>query len=135
MYERLKREQPDFTSHVVLVQGDTGASDLGLSVNDRDTLIENIHIVFHVAATVRFDESLRQVVNINVRGTKLIVLLAKEMRNLKVKILLATLFYNIGIYLNNESDTMTGTYTRFDGILTLYIKKHRRKILRVSHGS
>ena len=67
-----------------MIEGDTSTSDLGLLDTDRQKLIENTHIVFHGAATVRFDESLRQAVNINVRGTKLVVLLAKQMKNLKV---------------------------------------------------
>lgn len=71
--------------HLVLVEGDTSSSDLGLSTKDRDMLIENIDIVFHGAATMRFDESVRQAVNINVRGTKMVLLLAREMKNLKVK--------------------------------------------------
>ena len=67
-----------------MIEGDTGASDLGLSLNDRETLRNKVNIIFHCAATVRFDEKLRQAVNINVRGTKLMLLFAKEMKNLKV---------------------------------------------------
>ena len=67
-----------------MIEGDTGASDLGLSLNDREILRDNVNIIFHCAATVRFDEKLRQAVNINVRGTKLMLLFAKEMKNLKV---------------------------------------------------
>lgn len=41
-------------------------------------------MIFHGAATVRFDEGLRQSTNINVRGTMEIMKLAKQMPNLKV---------------------------------------------------
>jgi fatty acyl-CoA reductase len=68
-----------------MIEGDTGASDLGLSMQDKEKLRETVNIVYHAAATVRFNETLRQVVNINVRGTKLMTLFAKEMKNLKVK--------------------------------------------------
>lgn len=67
-----------------MIEGDTGASDMGLSEMDREKLRENVNVVFHGAATVRFDESLRKAVDINVRGTKLVVMFAKEIKNLKV---------------------------------------------------
>lgn len=86
MYNRLKKEQPNFSKHVVMIEGDTSLGDLGLSRSDRDKLIENIDVVFHGAATVRFDESLRQAVNINVRGTKLVMMFAREMKNLKARV-------------------------------------------------
>lgn len=84
MYERLREEKPDFLDNVVLIEGDTGLIDLGISMVNRETLIDNVNVVFHGAATVRFDEKLRQAVNINVRGTKLMLLFAKQMKNLKV---------------------------------------------------
>ena len=66
------------------MEGDTGKCDLGLSPENRKLIIESTHVVFHGAATVRFDEKIRQAVNINVRGLKLMLQLAKEMKNLKV---------------------------------------------------
>lgn len=70
----------------MIIEGDTGKFDLGLSLEDRELLSKNTHVIFHGAATVRFDEKLRQAVNINVRGLQLMLQLAKEMKNLKVKI-------------------------------------------------
>lgn len=58
-------------------------SDLGLSSESRKCLLDT-NIIFHAAATVRFNESLRNAVNINVRGTKQLLLFAKEFPNLKV---------------------------------------------------
>jgi alcohol-forming fatty acyl-CoA reductase len=57
---------------------------LGLDLNDRQTLISNISIIFHAAATIKFDESLKLAVDINVHGTKDVIELAKETTNLKV---------------------------------------------------
>lgn len=93
MYERLKEEQPDFASKIFIIEGDTEKFDLGLSPNDRELIIKNTHIIFHGAATVRFDEKLRQAVNINVRGLQLMLQLAKEMKNLKVFIENYFLYY------------------------------------------
>lgn len=43
-----------------IIEGDLSKLQLGLSSADRQLLIENVQIVFHVAADVRFDESLKE---------------------------------------------------------------------------
>lgn len=58
---------------------------LGLSSSDRTTLTREVSIVFHVAATVRFDEKIKLAVAINVQAPKEIINLSKEMNNLKVR--------------------------------------------------
>ncbi|OXU31410.1 hypothetical protein TSAR_005861 [Trichomalopsis sarcophagae] len=92
LYDRLRQEQPNFASQVVIIEGDTGEEDLGLSFADRDFLVKNTHVVFHGAATVRFDETLRKAVNVNVRGAKMMLLLAKEMKNLKAFVHISTAY-------------------------------------------
>lgn len=51
---------------------------------DRKRLIENCNVVFHAAATVRFDEKLKLALAINVSGTREIMLLCKQMVGLEV---------------------------------------------------
>ncbi|KAL7291031.1 hypothetical protein TKK_0015169 [Trichogramma kaykai] len=69
---------------VTIVSGDVSLLGLGLSEEDRKTLCEKISIVFHGAATVRFDELLKRAVLLNTRGTKQMLDLAKEMKNLEL---------------------------------------------------
>lgn len=57
---------------------------LGMSDDDYDLLIRNVSIVFHVAATVRFDEPIREAIIKNVRGTLEVVKLSEQMKNLIV---------------------------------------------------
>lgn len=59
---------------------------LGINMADREILQKNVNIVFHVAATVRFDEKLRLALQVNVSATREIILLAREIPNLKVRI-------------------------------------------------
>lgn len=66
-----------------MVEGDVSKLDLGLSPENRKLILDT-NIIFHGAATVRFNESIRVAVNINVRGTKQMLLLAKEMPDFKV---------------------------------------------------
>lgn len=60
-----------------------GASGLVVSPENRE-LLKTTHVIFHGAATVKFDEKLRTAVNINVRGIKELLVFAREMPNIKV---------------------------------------------------
>ncbi|XP_008559985.1 fatty acyl-CoA reductase wat [Microplitis demolitor] len=93
VYDRLRKEKPDFASKVVMVEGGLEDSGLILSSESRD-LLRDSHVIFHGAATVRFDDKLRFAVNINVRGTKEILLYAREMPNLKAIVHIGTAFSN-----------------------------------------
>lgn len=50
---------PDFKSKLVGIIGDLNEHNLGISDEDRQMLCKNVSIVFHSAATVRFDEPLK----------------------------------------------------------------------------
>ncbi|KAK3917608.1 Fatty acyl-CoA reductase wat [Frankliniella fusca] len=94
VFARLREARPKFLHQVQAVAGDVGLPGLGLSIEDRLALIENVNIVLHCAATVRFDEALDLAVNINVRGTKCILDLAKEMKNLRSVVHVSTAYSN-----------------------------------------
>jgi fatty acyl-CoA reductase len=66
------------------ILGDMTELRLGLSDIDYNFLVENVSVVFHVAASVRFDEPIRDATLMNVRGTREVVQLSKQMKNLKV---------------------------------------------------
>lgn len=84
LFKKLKDEQPKFRHQIVAVAGDCSQPNLGMSSQDRAAIIREVSIVFHVAATVRFDEKLKLAVPINVRSTRDILTLCKEITNLKV---------------------------------------------------
>lgn len=50
---------PDFKNKLIAIEGDLVEPNLGISEQDRKTLIKNVNVVFHSAATVRFDEPLK----------------------------------------------------------------------------
>lgn len=58
--------------------------DLGISHEDRNLIINNVSIIYHCAATIRFDEALKTALLLNTRGTKLMLELAKECKHLEV---------------------------------------------------
>ena len=59
LFDRLRDEQPDFAEKIVAVNSDLTLPELDLSKVDQETLADCINIVFHCAATIRFNEPLK----------------------------------------------------------------------------
>ncbi|XP_054929453.1 putative fatty acyl-CoA reductase CG5065 isoform X3 [Dermacentor andersoni] len=94
VFERLKQEQPGALHKVRAVAGDLTQPNLGLSAPDQATLIANVSVVFHSAATVKFDEPLKRAVQLNVLGTRRVVDLCKQMPNLCALVHVSTAYCN-----------------------------------------
>ncbi|XP_050422549.1 fatty acyl-CoA reductase wat-like [Adelges cooleyi] len=94
LFMRLKHERPKFYHKISAVAGDVSMPGLGLSASDRQKLADEVNIVFHAAATIRFDEHIRTAIDINVLGTREIIKLAKEMTNLKSCMYVSTAYAN-----------------------------------------
>ncbi|XP_015586810.1 fatty acyl-CoA reductase wat [Cephus cinctus] len=94
LFARLKEEVPKFRHQIGAVAGDCSTPGLGISAADRATLAREVSIVFHVAATVRFDEKLKLAVSINVQSLKDVLTLCKEMPKLKSVIHVSTAYAN-----------------------------------------
>ncbi|XP_039391829.1 fatty acyl-CoA reductase 1 isoform X2 [Mauremys reevesii] len=84
LFDRLRDEQPEFKEKIIAVPSELTQSELDLSEQDKEKLIDCINIVFHCAATVRFNETLRDAVQLNVIATQQLVILAQRMKNLEV---------------------------------------------------
>lgn len=82
----LRKENPKFEEKLHAISGDISLPGLGLSSENRQFLVKNISIIFHVAATVRFDDPLVRAILLNVRGTRDIALMAREMPKLAVSL-------------------------------------------------
>jgi fatty acyl-CoA reductase len=94
LFGKLKDQMPKFRHKVVIVNGDCSLPGLGLETSDRRLLVEDISHVFHGAATVRFDENLRNALATNVVGTRSVLELAREMKKLKAVIHISTVYCN-----------------------------------------
>ncbi|KAJ1522474.1 hypothetical protein ONE63_001664 [Megalurothrips usitatus] len=84
LFEPLLSEHPEVACKLRVVPGDCCEIRLGLRAEDEDVLVRNVSYVFHVAATVRFDDPLHDAIMINTRGTREVVELSKKMTKLKV---------------------------------------------------
>ena len=69
---------------VVLIYGDLHKGDLGLSPENRRCLIENVNIIIHNAAMVRYDVKPSYLLRINVIGTEKLLQLATECPHLEI---------------------------------------------------
>lgn len=82
----MKKEQPDFLQKLRVIESNLNTTNLGLSPEDRTTLLDT-NVIFHGTTIIRSNQKFRIMANIHVQSTKQILLLAKEMPDLKVIIL------------------------------------------------
>ncbi|KAG8225251.1 hypothetical protein J437_LFUL008789 [Ladona fulva] len=94
VFDRVRSECPDALSKVVSISGDVGEAGLGLSQDDRQLLCSKISVVFHSAATVRFNEGLGNAATLNTLGTLRMVQLCKELENLQAFVHVSTAYSN-----------------------------------------
>ncbi|KAF2904474.1 hypothetical protein ILUMI_01714 [Ignelater luminosus] len=83
IYDPIKREYPKALEKVFILSGDCALPDLGLNEKDKETFLSEVDCIFHAAATVRFDEKIRIAAYINVRATRDLIKLAKQVKHLK----------------------------------------------------
>ncbi|XP_013185416.2 fatty acyl-CoA reductase wat [Amyelois transitella] len=94
VFDRLKEQLPKFRHKVVVVPADCEVAGLGLTLSDRQMLTEKVNIIFHSAATVKFDEHLRAALNTNVRAPLHLLRLARDMKDLDVLMHISTAYSN-----------------------------------------
>ncbi|XP_055839875.1 putative fatty acyl-CoA reductase CG5065 [Episyrphus balteatus] len=94
LFESLRRDTPKELSKVIPVSGDITSEKLGISESDQNLLCKNVSVVFHSAATVKFDEKLKLSVTINMLGTKRLVELCHRMKSLDALIHVSTAYCN-----------------------------------------
>ncbi|XP_052868592.1 putative fatty acyl-CoA reductase CG5065 [Anopheles cruzii] len=82
VFEHVREKYGERLSRIRLIRGDILSEGLGLSEADHRELVDNVELVFHCAANVRFDQHIRQAVDINLNGTIRVLTLAEKMRKL-----------------------------------------------------
>ncbi|CAF1275718.1 unnamed protein product [Rotaria sordida] len=94
LFNTARTINPNFEKKIIALQGDILDPNLGLNATDECTLIENCHIVFHSAATVRFHEPLRLAVQMNVASVIKILALCHKMKKLQSVVHVSTAYAN-----------------------------------------
>ncbi|XP_055307131.1 fatty acyl-CoA reductase 1-like isoform X2 [Sitodiplosis mosellana] len=94
IFDRLRKESPDVITNVKAIEANFEAHDLNISQGNKDIIWNEVDIVFNVVASVKFNEKLRDAVEINVLGTKKILDLVMGIKNLKAFLHISTLYSN-----------------------------------------
>lgn len=91
-FDTIRKLFPESLLKLKVISGDVSSEGLGISHDDELELIENVGIIFHCAAVVRFDFSLMDVMKTNVLGTHRILELAEKMKHFVSFIYVSTTF-------------------------------------------
>ncbi|KAG5870932.1 hypothetical protein JTB14_019557 [Gonioctena quinquepunctata] len=94
LFDKLKESDPDSLEKLTPINGDVTELRLGMSEEDRQLITNNAHIIIHSAASVRFDDDLKYSLILNVRGTREVVDLALEVKDLSVFVHISTTYCN-----------------------------------------
>ncbi|XP_075159063.1 fatty acyl-CoA reductase wat-like [Haematobia irritans] len=82
LFRRVRAEQPQSLEKIYAISGDCQEIGLGISSCDLKK-IQNVAVIFHVAATVRFDEKFKTSILLNTRGTHELVKIAQDLTQLQ----------------------------------------------------
>ena len=92
IFDKVRTKNDSIMQKIIFVNGDITLDGLALSSQDEQMLVDEVNIVFHCAANVRFNDPLKEAININTTGTLRMLQLAKKMKNLKVFSYMSTAF-------------------------------------------
>ena len=76
------------------MNGDIVEDEFGLDEESKEIIKEEVNIIFHSAATVRFDEDLTKSVAMNVRAVSSLMSLARQINNLEALVDVSTAYCN-----------------------------------------
>uniref|UniRef100_A0A1A9WVE9 Fatty acyl-CoA reductase n=1 Tax=Glossina brevipalpis TaxID=37001 RepID=A0A1A9WVE9_9MUSC len=93
VFERVRREQPQNFQKIFAIAGDCKELGLGVSQSDRKR-IENVTMIFHSAASVRFDDNFKDAILLNTRGAFELIKIAESLKKLKAFIHISTTYSN-----------------------------------------
>lgn len=61
VFDVLKERSTDWIEKIKMVEGSLEQPDLGISEENLQSITNNVSVVFHIAATIKFDAHLRYV--------------------------------------------------------------------------
>ena len=84
LFQHLCTESPEMIDRIVPIAGDISKPGLGISKEDEEILVGSVSIVFHLAATIQFNDSLTDSLQYNVIGVREMIKLCRKMKKLQV---------------------------------------------------
>lgn len=77
------------------IVGDITQSNYNLTLHDINVLNQNVNVIFHCAASVKFNDSVQDAVLLNTCATQQLLEMAKQMKGLKSFLYVSTAFSNV----------------------------------------
>jgi len=94
IFDRIRKENPLALKKVEVIDGDITEDKLGIVEEQELSLMSSVNVIFHSAATVRFDEDLSKSLAMNVAGVMSVISLAKKMSKLEAMVDVSTAYCN-----------------------------------------
>ncbi|KFW08602.1 Fatty acyl-CoA reductase 1, partial [Fulmarus glacialis] len=94
VFDRVREDCPNFHEKIKPINAELTQPKLAISAEDEEELLTRVNIVFHCAATVRFDEPLKHALQLNAMGTQRLLELARQMQSLEAFIHISTAYAN-----------------------------------------
>ncbi|CAH1114014.1 unnamed protein product [Psylliodes chrysocephalus] len=94
LFDTIRKENSAALNKIIPIIGDIEKVNFGLSEKDKATIIENVTIIFHCAASIRFDDPIKKAVFANTRSAREITLLARQLKRIDVFVHLSTAYSN-----------------------------------------
>ncbi|CAG9802081.1 unnamed protein product [Chironomus riparius] len=94
-FRRTVEEKPEMMNKITIVNGEISLPHLGLCEEDLKYVIEKTEIIFHLAASLKLEATLRPNVLMNLTGTKNVIDVAKMTKNLLLMVHTSTAFCNV----------------------------------------
>lgn len=91
MFSRIMSEKPSVMTKIVAVYGDITLPNLGLSFEHLERVLR-CQLVFHLAASLKLEATLRPNILMNLTGTRNVIEVAKTMPHLKLMVHFSTAF-------------------------------------------
>ncbi|XP_031634319.1 fatty acyl-CoA reductase wat-like [Contarinia nasturtii] len=92
LFVLLQKIDPNYMDRVRAIDGNTRELKVGLTDEIRSTLTDSVNIILHAAADVRFDNTLKELSLVNLRGTRELLKLAEECKHLEMFAYISTAF-------------------------------------------
>lgn len=94
LFDGVRQRGIDVEQKVLLVEGDVTEPHLGLSEQNLLRVMNEVSVIYHSAATVKFDEPLKQSVAINIAGVKNMIEVCRKIPQLAALVHVSTAYAN-----------------------------------------
>ncbi|KAK7595553.1 hypothetical protein V9T40_013378 [Parthenolecanium corni] len=92
LFDRLRYEVPNFREKISYVSGCIDQPLLGLSEEDQSKISNDVNIIYHCAATVKFNEMIAKAIKVNTMGTREVIKVARNVKSLKALLYVSTAY-------------------------------------------